>query len=388
MQPECKPLQSLRVLDLTTFLSGPFATQILGDLGADVVKIENPNGGDPSRHIPPHFIEEDSVYYLSINRNKRSITLDLRTTRGRESFFDLIETADVVIDNYRPGVLEKLDIFPRKVLAKYPSLVWASISGYGQFGERRAQPAYDMIVQALSGVMSITGEPGRDAVRLGIPAGDTVAGLYATIGILAALSRVKDGGSGVWIDVSMLDCQLAMLSYQGAYTLFTHQPAGRQGARHDSIPTYRSFKAGDDEELVVTANTEKMWEGLCRALEVEDLIHDVRYHDALSRLANKKSLWARLEQRFATRSCAAWLEALTREGVPCAPVRDTLTALEEARKSGDLIAHLCSPGGTSFESVRTPIHFVDHATPVDRFPPALGANQHDVDLGLNEIDKQ
>lgn len=380
MQPPYKPLQSLHVLDLTTFLSGPFATQILGDLGADVVKIENPDGGDPTRHLPPHFIDEDSVYYLSINRNKRSIVLDLKSAAGKASLLKLIKTADVVIDNYRPGVLEKLGLSPQQIVEQHPRLIWASISGYGQFSKRRTQPAYDMIVQALAGVMSITGEPGGNAVRLGIPAGDTVAGLYATIGILAALSHVRAQGNGVWIDISMLDCQLAMLAYQGAYTLFTHQPTGRQGARHDSIPTYRSFKGSDGKELVVTANTERMWEGLCRALGAEDLLSDRRYRDPAARLSNKESLWMRLEELFATKPCDDWLPLLTRQGVPCAAIRDTLTALEEARADGNLISSMQSQDGQVFESVRTPIHFADHEVSRDRFPPALGANQKDPDL--------
>ncbi|MDB5819276.1 MAG: carnitine dehydratase [Rhizobacter sp.] len=297
-QPACAPasaartapLAGYRVLDLTTFLSGPFCTQILADLGAEVVKLEAPEG-DSSRAIPPHFVEGDSAYYLGINRNKQSLAVDMKNPDGLALVRKLIAEADVVVENYRPGVAMRIGLDIEALRKARPSLVWASISGFGQTGPWKDKPAYDMIVQALSGVMSLTGEPGRPAVRLGIPAGDMVAGMYAAIAINAALADRERHGEGRTIDVSMLDCQLAMLSYQSTYALVAGTTPHAQGARHDSIPTYRSFVARDGRELVVTANTERMWRGLCDGLGLGSLPPDPRFASGGKRLKNRHALW-------------------------------------------------------------------------------------------------
>lgn len=236
MNPESsrpQPLAGYRIVDLTTFLSGPFCTQILADLGAEVVKVEAPEG-DSSRAIPPHFVGSDSAYYLGINRNKQSVAIDIKQPEGLELVKRLIAEADVVVENYRPGVAARIGLDIAALRAAKPALIWASVSGFGQTGPWRDKPAYDMIVQALSGVMSLTGEPGRPAVRLGIPAGDMVAGMYAAIAVNAALADRERCGEGRVIDVSMLDCQLAMLSYQSTYALVAGTTPQPQGARHDS----------------------------------------------------------------------------------------------------------------------------------------------------------
>src|SRR5579871_3621309 len=212
------PLSGIRVLDLTQFLSGPFATQILADLGADVVKLEPPQG-DPVRAVPPHFAGDDSVYYLSVNRNKRSVVVDMKVPEGRELTRKLALSCDIVMENFRPGVLERLGLSAAALRAQKPSLIWCSISGFGQSGPYRNKPAYDMIVQALSGGMSLTGDASGPPVRAGIPIGDLAAGLYAGVAVLAALNRRHQTGCGEAIDISMLDCQAAMLSYQAAYFL-------------------------------------------------------------------------------------------------------------------------------------------------------------------------
>jgi CoA:oxalate CoA-transferase len=261
-QPEEPPLTGITVVDFTTFLSGPFCCQILGDLGARVIKVEPP-AGDLTRSIPPHFVGPDSAYYLSTNRNKESVVIDLKNSAGRALARQLIEHGDVVVENYRPGVAARLGLDPRQLHEEHPQLIWASISGFGQTGPDRDRPAYDMIVQALSGAMSLTGEPGRPAVRLGLPVGDLVAGMYAALGIIAALFDRTRTGKGRLLDVAMLDSLLSMLSYQGVYTTVSGIAPQPQGARHDSIPTYRTFTGGDGREFAVTANTERMWRTLC-----------------------------------------------------------------------------------------------------------------------------
>src|SRR5580765_3839430 len=211
-----QPLSGIRVLDLTQFLSGPYATQILADLGADIIKLEPPQG-DPIRVVPPHFVGEDSVYYLCINRNKRGIAVDMKVGAGRDLVKRLALSCDIVMENFRPGVLARLGLSVEALRKEKPSLIWCSISGFGQDGPYRNKPAYDMIVQALSGGMSLTGETGGTPVRAGIPIGDLAAGLYASVATLAALNRRHQTGLGDTIDISMLDCQAAMLCYQAAY---------------------------------------------------------------------------------------------------------------------------------------------------------------------------
>lgn len=366
------PLSGYRVLDLTTFLSGPFCTQILGDLGAEVVKIETPEG-DSSRDIPPHFVDGDSAYFLGINRGKRSLVIDMKRPGGLALAKRLIAEADVVVENYRPGVAARIGLDIQAVRAAHPRLIWASVSGFGQTGPWRDQPAYDMIVQALSGVMSLTGEPGRPAVRLGIPAGDMVAGMYATIAINAALADRERTGEGRVIDVSMLDCQLAMLSYQSTYALVAGVTPQPQGARHDSIPTYRSFVAGDGRELVVTANTERMWRGLCTALGRVALPADPRFATGARRLENREALWPILEEAFLARGAADWIAPLQECGVPVALIKTVPEALADARMAGrGMVQPLRREDGTRIEVVGNPIKFVGETSPEPGYPPRLG----------------
>jgi CoA:oxalate CoA-transferase len=385
-----RPLAGYRVLDLTTFLSGPFCTQILADLGAEVVKLEAPEG-DSSRAIPPHFVGDDSAYFLSTNRSKQSISVDLKQPEGLALAKRLISRADVVVENFRPGVAGRIGLDIEALRAAQPDLIWASISGFGQTGPWRDKPAYDMIVQALSGVMSLTGEPGRPAVRLGIPAGDMVAGMYAAIAINAALAERERSGTGRTIDISMLDCQLAMLSYQSTYALVAGVTPPRQGARHDSIVTYRSFVAGDGRELVVTANTERMWRGLCDALGLGDLPNDPRFASGGERLVHRDALWPLLEAAFLERDAAAWVELLEQRGVPVALIKTVPEALDDAREANrDMIVKLAGKDGLEAEVVGNPIRFGGASSPLPTYPPALGGDAEHVlaswlELGADEL---
>lgn len=372
------PLRGYRVLDLTTFLSGPFCTQVLGDLGAEVVKIESPEG-DSSRAIPPYFVGDESAYFLGINRNKGSVAVDMKKADGLQLVKDLIAKADVVVENFRPGVAARIGLDIAALRAQNPRLIWASISGFGQTGPMRDQPAYDMIVQALSGVMSLTGEPNRPAVRLGIPAGDIVAGMYATIAINAALADRERHGEGCVIDVAMLDCQLAMLAYQSTYSLVAGITPQPQGARHDSIPTYRSFTGGDGRELVVTANTERMWRGLCEALECDDLLADPRFASASVRLQNRELLWPLLEDAFQARNAADWISILVEKGVPVALIKNVPEALNDARTTGrGMILPLTSAHGDQVEVVGNPIKFEGAQEHMSTYPPGLGESAEQV----------
>ncbi|MDV3125789.1 CoA transferase [Mycobacterium sp. 21AC1] len=380
-------MAGIRVLDLTTFLSGPSATQMLGDLGAEVIKVEPP-AGDSSRSIPPHFVGDDSAYYLANNRNKRSIVVDLKHPDGLQTVTRLALKSDVLLENFRPGVCARLGLDSRRLTQDNPRLVWASISGFGQVGPLRERPAYDMIVQAMSGVMSLTGHPDGPAARLGIPAGDVVAGMYAVVGVLAALVARSVTGRGEVIDVSMLDSQFSQLSYQAVYTLLSGSSPAPQGAGHDSIPTYRSFTGSDGREFVVTANTQPMWERLAAVTGLGWMSQDRRFSDQAGRLRHKALLWDALEEAFTHRPAGEWVDLLVESNVPAALVLDVGAALDLA-KSGerDMILDLSDGHGHAVQSVATPIRFPDRPLQTHRYPPRLGQDSREVlreVLGLEE----
>ncbi len=384
-----RPLAGIRVLDLTQFLAGPFATQILGDLGAEVIKLEAPSG-DWSRSLPPHFVGPDSAYYLSVNRNKKSVVADMKSADGLALVKRLAGACDIVMENFRPGVLDRLGLVYEELAADHAGLIWCSISGFGQDGPDRDRPAYDMIVQALSGGMSMTGEPGEPAVRAGIPIGDLCAGMYGTIGVLAALEERRRTGKGRLVDIAMLDCQVAMLCYQAAYFLQSGVEPGRQGRGHASIPTYRSFDAGNGTELVITANTERMWRALCGVLGLDGLVDDPRFATNDDRYANRFELWPLLEAAFRERDADAWVPLLLEAGIPVGRVNTLGAALSNPQiGQRDMVLDLAAQDGRRVRVAGNPIKFADGAPPEAAFPPLLGEDTRAVlagVLGLGEAE--
>lgn len=381
------PLSGLRVLDLTQFLSGPYATQIMGDLGAEVFKVESPEG-DMTRKLPPHFVGTESAYYLSVNRSKRSLAIDLKSDAGREIVRDLALSCDVVVENFRPGILKRLGLSYEDISAKKPSIIWCSISGFGQDGPYRDRPAYDMIVQAMSGGMSLTGEPDGPPVRSGIPLGDLAAGMYGVIGVVSAALECQRTGRGKLIDVSMLDCQVAMLSYQAAYYLASEHVPNRQGSGHDSIPTYRIFRCSDGVDVVITANTERMWANLCGALALPELLKDARFTINETRYANRQALWKILEARFATKTATEWVDILIAAEVPAAVVNNLRQSLtDEQVLHRNMVLELNGKAEAPLRVAGNPIKFTHEREPDYRYPPHLGAdNRYALTtlLGLSE----
>lgn len=369
-----RALTGIRILDLTQFLSGPFATQILADLGADVIKLEPPSG-DPIRAVPPYFIGNDSVYYLCINRNKRSVAIDMKIAEGRELVKRLALSCDIVMENFRPGVLERLGLSGQALRTEKRSLIWCSISGFGQDGPYRNKPAYDMIVQALSGGMSLTGEADGPPVRAGIPIGDLAAGLYASTAVLAALNRRHRTGQGEMIDISMLDCQAALLSYQAAYYLHSNIVPGPQGRGHESIPTYRSFAAADGIHIVITANTERMWQGLARALGHEEWLRDPRFASNTDRLTNKHVLGPLLQQAFRERPADEWIPMLEREEIPVGVVNTLDRVMADPQLAHrDMVIELTDDAGHHARVTGNPIKFAECPPEPRSYPPSLGAD--------------
>ena len=367
------PLSHVTVLDMTQFLAGPYGSQILGDLGARVIKIETPVG-DITRNTPPHFHQGDSAYFLSVNRNKESLVLNLKEARGREIFLELAKKADVVLENYRPGVVKRLGIDYAALRNVNPRIVMCSISGFGQDGPYRDRPAYDIIIQAISGGMSLTGEEGGKPVRAGIPLGDLSAGMFGAISVLAGLAKVNATGEGSYYDVSMMDCQISMLTYQAAYYLISGEVPGLQGRGHRSLTTYRAYLCGDGIEIVVAANSEKMWESLCTVVGLPDLPKDPRFCNRVDRLKNRADLDALLEAAFAGLSSDVVLEELRKFQVPAAPINSLDRVFNDPQtKHREMAIHLDDGAGGSIQVVGNPIKS-EACPPIARFPSHLGAD--------------
>jgi CoA:oxalate CoA-transferase len=379
MKPEAGsgPLSHVTVLDMTQFLAGPYGSQILGDLGARIIKIETPDG-DITRNTPPYFHQGESAYFLSVNRNKESLVLNLKEQRGRELFLDLVRKADIVLENYRPGVVKRLGIDYPTLRAVNPRIVMCSISGFGQDGPYRDRPAYDIIIQAISGGMSLTGEEGGRPVRAGIPLADLSAGMFGAISVLAGLAKVNATGEGGFYDIAMMDCQVSMLTYQAAYYLMSGEVPGLQGRGHRSLTTYRAYLCGDGIEIVVAANSEKMWENLCTVCGLPDLPKDPRFCNRNDRLKNRAALDELLEGAFAKMSSDGVLEQLRKYEVPAAPINSLDRVFSDPQvKHREMAISLEDGEGGCVHVAGNPVKIEGNRPPA-RFPSHLGADSASV----------
>jgi len=321
------PLDGIVVVDLSRVLAGPYATMVLVDLGARVIKVERPGIGDDARHIGP-FVGDRSAYFAALNRGKESIALDLDTSPDREIFDRLLGRADVLVENFRPGVLARLGYGWDAVHARWPALVYASVSGFGHTGPYSSWPAYDMVVQAMGGIMSITGHPGGAPTRVGTSVGDLVAGLFTVIGITSALIDRAVSGQGRRVDVAMLDGQVAILENALARYAATGTAPGPLGARHPSITPFGAFRAADGH-LVIAAGNDSLFRRLCRTLGRPALASDARFATNVSRCENEPELKAALEAALASRPVQEWLDALRAADLPCGPINDVAAVLAD-----------------------------------------------------------
>jgi CoA:oxalate CoA-transferase len=312
------PLAGLKVIDITHMLAGPYCTWLLGALGADVVKIERPDSGDYTRRLDPK-LDGESLYFLSVNRNKRSLALDLKSKGGGRVIRDLAARADILVENNRPGVMTRLGLDYPALKSINPKLIYASISGFGQTGPYKERPAFDAVIQAMSGMMSITGEPDRPPSRVGASIGDMTASLFAAVGILSALQERHRTGRGGFVDVAMLDAQLALLENAFARYLNTGDIPQRIGSRHPLVTPFQAFATADDP-LVVCCDTEAQWHSLCEATQRQDLVGDPRFADGNARTRHHAALEPLLIGVFLTKTRSTWIELLSAADVPCGPV--------------------------------------------------------------------
>ena len=375
------PLSDLTVIDLSRVLAGPYATMVLADLGARVIKVERPDGGDDARAYGP-FIKGHSAYFASINRGKQSIALDLKSPQDRVIFEALLEKADVLIDNYRPGVMARLGYGWEGLAARYPRLIHAATSGFGQTGPDSQKAAYDMVVQAMGGIMSVTGHPGGPPTRVGTSVGDITAGLFTVIGIMAALHDRDRTGKGQFVDVAMLDGQIAILENAIARYAATGQSPGPLGARHPSITPFAAYSCAD-APIVIAAGNDQLFAALQQALGLAD---DPRFASNEARTTHAEELAAVLEDVLLTQPVAHWLPKLEAAGVPCGPLNTIGQALANPQvKARNMVVHTALPDGTPLIAAGNPIKLSAHADPATRAPaPDLDADRAAIlkELGL------
>ncbi|GIW82244.1 MAG: CoA:oxalate CoA-transferase [Gemmatales bacterium] len=320
------PFDGVMVVDVTRVLAGPFCTMLLAELGARVIKVENPDGGDDSRHFEP-FFQDTSAYFSSLNRGKESIALNLKDEQDCDIFLSLIRRADVLVENYRPGTLDRLGLGYHRLQQENGRLIYAAISGFGQTGPWKHKPAYDLIVQALSGLMSITGLPSGPPTKTGTSIGDITGGLFAAIGISAALYHRQSTGRGMLVDVSMLDGQIAILESAVMRYAATGQIPGPIGNRHPSIAPFELYQTSD-QPIVIAAGNDTLFSRLCEVLGRERWANDPRFATNRDRVQNADALKTELESVLRSRSCSEWLSLLESAGIPCSPVHNVAQACE------------------------------------------------------------
>ena len=313
-----KILEGIRVVDLTRVLTGPFCAMMLGDMGADVIKVERPGHGDDTRKWGPPFIGEESAYFMSINRNKRSITINMKDEAGKAILWKLIESADILIENFRPGTMKKLGFDYETVKERNPKIVYGSISGFGQTGPASGLTAYDLIVQGMSGQMTITGPP-DSPTKFGTPIADLAAGMFNAYAVMAALFHREKTGVGQYIDTSMLGGQLALLSYHAGKYFATQKVPKSSWNAHGIVGPYQTFKTKDGHVNIANGN-DAIWQRFCQALGFDDLANDPKYTENPGRMADLKTLVGRIEEKFADMESATVLELLDKAGVPAGPI--------------------------------------------------------------------
>ena len=380
------PLDGFTVLDFTRVLSGPYCTMQLADMGARVIKIEKPGKGDDTRAWGPPFVNGESAYFLSINRNKESLTLDLKHADARGVLDRLLAHADVLVENFRPGTMSRLGLGYEQLAERFPRLVYCSISGFGQTGPRRTEAGYDAVVQAEGGLMSITGAAEGPPFRLGVAISDIVSGMFATQGIAFALLARARTGQGQLVDIAMLDATAALLTYQAGIYFTTGQTPARLGNRHPTIVPYETFEAADGDFVIAVGNDDQ-WRRFCAVAGLDALAADERFATNRARVAGYDVLRPLLGERLRTDTRAAWVERLRGAGVPCGSVRDVAEVLQDphlqARGMVQAIEHAVA-GALRVTGV--PIQLSDTPGAVRTPPPLLGEHTEEIlstDAGMS-----
>lgn len=386
-----KPLEGIRVLDLTRALAGPFCTLMLGDYGADVIKIEIPGAGDDTRHWGPPFVGEESAYFLSINRNKRSLTLNFKDPEAIKIFLQLAKDADVIVENFTPGVMTRFGLDYETVKGVNPKIVYCSISGFGQTGPYQSRPAYDQIMQGISGIMSITGEPDGEPQKVGIAVTDIGAGMWSAFAVMTAIFHREQKGEGQYIDISMMDSQVAWLTYQAATYFANDEPPKRLGAAHPTLVPYQAFMCEDGKYINVAVGSERIWDRFCQGMKMPEMKENPEYATNGDRVRNRDEIVPNLQKIFLTRPVNDWVQDLQEFNVPCGPINDLADVFSDPQLlHRKMFVEMPHPTLGSIKQTGLPIKFSLTPGALDRHPPLLGEHNGELlkELGYSEADIQ
>lgn len=373
-----QPLSGVRVIDVTQIMAGPFCTMLLGDMGADVIKIEKPDGGDDIRRSGPPFVAGDSAAFLNIGRNKRSVVIDIKTPEGSNIVRRLARTADIFVQNLRPGRIEGFGLGYDDLRAFNPSIVYATITGYGRTGPYKDKPGFDLMAQGMSGIMGVTGHPGQPPVKVSVPITDLNAGLFTAFGVLAAYVNRLKTGTGQHVDSSLLEAGVAYTFWESAIYFATGSPPGPNGSAHQLSAPYQALPTSDGY-LTIGGATQSNWERLCRAVGRAELLSDPRFAANADRMANRAALERTLSETFMTRTTAHWLGVLDRAGVPCGPINDMSQVYADPQViARDMVVEIDHPTAGAIRNVGIPVKFSETPGTVRRPPPRLGEHTHEV----------
>ena len=386
-----KALEGVRVLDLTRALAGPYCSMMLGDYGADVVKIELPGAGDDTRKWGPPFIGDESAYFMSVNRNKRSITLNLRHPSGKQIFMDMAKDAEVVLENFTPGVVDRLGIDYQAVKAINPGVVYCSISGFGQTGPYRSKSAYDQVMQGIGGIMSLTGEPGGPPTKMGIALTDIGAGMMGAYAIMTALfhRERQRSGRGQYIDIAMLDLQVAWLTYMGGYYFATGENPEKVGAAHPTLVPYEAFPCDGGKYINIAVGSARLWERFCKAMGLEDLQDHPDYAQNGDRVRNRSKLVALLQEEFQKKPVDEWVAILEEGGVPCGPINELSDVFTDPQVlQREMLTEVPHTSLGNMKVAGIPIKFSETKGSIELPSPVLGEHTDKVilELGYSEDD--
>lgn len=385
-----QPLDGVKVLDLSRTLAGPFCTMMLGDMGADVIKVEQPGSGDESRRFTPPSWNDESCYYLSSNRNKRSITVDLKSTEGKAIIMKLVQDADILVENFRTGTMEKLGLGYEELKEVNPRLIFCSISGFGRTGPEKNRAGYDLLLQGFGGLMSITGEEGGPPVKAGMSIVDLTTGMFAVYGIMNGLFAAQKTGKGQFIDVSLLDGQITLLNHMATGYMATGKPAGKMGSAHPSLVPYQAFRAKDMDIILAVAN-DGLWKKCCMALEWNDLLADVRFEKNVDRVAHRVELVKLISDKLIFWESKDLFEILDSHGVPCGPIHTIDQILNHPHtKAREMMLPIQHPTIENLQVPGFPVKMGDTPQSVRYYPPLLGEHTDDVlsELGYSTEDIQ
>jgi crotonobetainyl-CoA:carnitine CoA-transferase CaiB-like acyl-CoA transferase len=372
-------LSDVVVLDLSRVLAGPYCTMILGDLGATVIKVEQPGKGDDTRQFGPPYIANESAYYLGLNRNKHSILIDFGTPEGKQRVLNLASKATVLVENFRPGTLERQGLGYEVLRAINPGLIYCSISGYGQTGPYTSRPGYDFVAQAESGLMSVTGEIDGEPQRVGSPVGDVSAGMFACMAILAAL-RVRDRtGKGQYIDIALIETTMSLLSNVSSNYLISGEEAPRFGNGHPNIVPYQAFRTKDGY-VVVSCGNDRLYQALCQLLGREDLANDPRFTTNPQRVRNRRELVPALQEEFLLRDTDEWLPQLRAAGIPCGPINTVSQIFNDPHiKAREFVWECEHPTAGTIKLSGSPMHLSETPARLYKAPPLLGEDDDKIE---------